>query len=222
MNWGITMVFALSTASAQVAAPAAARPDALMRAVTTEVMTTLREDKAAGRQTDLAQLVETRIVPVFDFPHMTSLALARNWRLASPEQQAVLIAQFQLLLVRTYSLVLLEFRDQAIDYTPLRAAPGESEVTVRSTLRRSGVEPLRIDYEMAEGAAGWKVFDVKVAGVSLVLAYRDSFAQAVRGGGIDGLIKALEDRNRQNLSRSSEPAKLAPVLMIYGGEAAKP
>lgn len=218
----VTLVFALSTASAQFRAPLPPGPDALMSALTTEVMATLREDRAAGRKTDLAQLVEARIVPVFDFQRMTSLALARNWRLASPEQQSVLAAQFQLLLVRTYSLVLLEFRDQAIDYKPLRAAPGENEVTVRSTMRRSGVEPLTIDYDMAEGPAGWKVFDVKVAGVSLVLAYRDSFAQAVRSGGIDGLIKALEDRNRQNLSATSDAAKLAPVLMIYGASAAKP
>jgi len=185
-------------------------------------MATLRQDKAAGRKTDLAQLVEARIVPVFDFPRMTSLALARNWRLASPEQKTALATQFQLLLVRTYSLVLLEFRDQPIDYKPLRAAPGEKEVTVRSALRRSGVEPLTIDYEMADGPAGWKVFDVKVAGVSLVLAYRDSFAQVVRSDGIDGLIKALEERNRKNLSGPSEAAKLAPVLMIYGGSTAKP
>jgi phospholipid transport system substrate-binding protein len=215
---GLTFVFTLSVASAQLRAPMPG-PDALMSALTTDVMATLREDKAAGRKTDLAQLVEARIVPVFDFPRMTSLALARNWRLASAEQRTVLAAQFQLLLVRTYSQVLLEFRDQAIDYKPLRAAPGENEVTVRSTMRRSGVEPLTIDYDMAEGPAGWKVFDVKVAGVSLVLAYRDSFAQAVRSGGIDGLIKALEERNRQNLSGSSEAAKLAPVLMIYGGSA---
>jgi phospholipid transport system substrate-binding protein len=104
--------------------------------------------------------------------------------------------------------VLAEFRDQAIDYKPLRAAPGENEVTVRSAMRRSGVEPLTIDYEMADGPAGWKVFDVKVAGVSLVLAYRDSFAQVVRSGGIDGLIKALEERNRKNLAGPSEAAKL--------------
>jgi phospholipid transport system substrate-binding protein len=207
---GAALLFALSTARAQLRAPVALGPDALMSALTSEVMGTLREDRAAGRKTDIAQLVEARIVPVFDFPRMTSLALARNWRLASPEQQAVLVTQFQLLLVRTYSLVLLEFRDQAIDYKPLRAAPDESEVTVRSTMRRSGVEPLTIDYEMADGPAGWKVFDVKVAGVSLVLAYRDSFAQAVRGGGIDGLIKALEERNRQNVSAPSEAASLRP------------
>ena len=147
------LVFALSTASAQPRAPVPLGPDALMSALTTEVMATLREDKAAGRTTDLAQLVEARIVPVFDFQRMTSLALARNWRLASAEQQKVLAAQFQLLLVRTYSLVLLEFRDQAINYRPVRAAPGENEVTVRSTMRRSGVEPLTIDYEMADGPA---------------------------------------------------------------------
>ena len=217
---GLALVFAVSSASAQLRAPVWPAPDVLMSALTTEVMATLRQDRAAGRKTDLAHLVEVRIVPVFDFPRMTSLALARNWRLASSDQQSILAAQFQLLLVRTYSQVIAQFRDQAIDYKPLRAAPGENEVTVRSALRRSGVEPLTIDYEMADGAGGWKVFDVKVAGVSLVLAYRDSFAQAVQSGGIDGLIKALEERNRQN--GPSEAAKLAPVLMLYGGSTAKP
>jgi phospholipid transport system substrate-binding protein len=215
-------VFAHGSAGAQFLAPAAARPDALMSALTTDVMGKLREDKAAGRATDLAQLVEDRIAPMFDFARITSMAVARNWRLASPQQQAELAAQFKLLLVRTYSRALAELRDQAIEYKPLRAAPGETDVTVRSALRRSGVEPLTIDYEMSDGAGGWKVYDVKVAGVSLVLAYRDSFAATVRDKGIDGLIKALEDRNRQNDAGSSGGWQLGPVLMIYGAAKAKP
>ena len=93
-----------------------------------------------------------------------------------------------------------------------------AEVTVRSAVRRPGAEPLTIEYDMADGAAGWQVYDVKIAGVSLVLAYRESFASIVRTSGIDGLVKLLEDKNRQNepAARAGDAAKLAPVLLIYG------
>jgi phospholipid transport system substrate-binding protein len=207
------------SAFAQLLAPPPARPDAMMSALTAEVMAVLGQDAGAGRSSELARLLESRIVPVFDFQRMTRIALARNWRAASAEQQDALAAQFKTLLVRTYSRALLEFRGQAIDYKPLRAAAGESEVTVRSAVRRPGVEPLSIDYDMADGAAGWQVYDVKIAGVSLVLAYRESFAAMVRTGGIDGLIKSLEDKNRQNEAGAgaADAAKLAPVLLLYGG-----
>jgi len=213
----VTLVLASPGAGAQLRAPTPARPDAMMSALTAEVMAVLEKDASAARSDELARLVESRIVPVFDFERMTRLALARNWRLASAAQQAELAAQFKTLLVRTYSRALLEFRGQGIEYKPLRAAAGETEVTVRSAMRRPGVEPLTIDYDMAEGIAGWKVYDVKIAGVSLVLAYRESFAATVRASGIDGLIKSLEDKNHQNESGAAAAAKLAPVLLIYGG-----
>jgi len=194
-----------------------------MSALTSEVTATLKEDRAAGRVTDVARLVEERIVPVFDFPRMTRIAVGRNWRLASADQQAVLVAQFKALLVRTYSRALLELRDQTIEYRPLRAAPGETDVTVRSALRASGAEPLTIDYDMAKEATGWKVYDVKLAGVSVVLTYRDSFAGIVRTSGIDGLVKTLEEKNRQEGSGAADASKLAPVLLIYGSpRVAKP
>jgi len=182
----------------QLLAPASVRPDTLMRAMTEEVFAILRNDVAAARPTDIARLVETRIVPVFDFQRMTSIAVAQNWRLASAEQQAALVVQFRTLLVRTYSRALENYRDQEISYRPLRAAADDTEVLVRSFVRRPGAEPLSIDYEMADGLTGWKVYDVKVGGVSLVMTYRDSFAAAVRADGIDGLIKLLSDRNRLN------------------------
>ena len=201
---GAWLVFAGARAEAQLLAPAPLRPDAMMSALTAEVMGTLREDRAAGRESDLAELVERRIVPLFDFPRMTAIVLGRNWRLASAAQQAELAAQFKTLLVRSYSRALLEFRDQPIEYRPLRAAAagGESEVTVHSSLRRAGAEPLTIDYDMADGAAGWRIYDVKIAGVSVVLAYRESFAATVRAEGIDGLIRALAQKNRQNQIQS--------------------
>jgi phospholipid transport system substrate-binding protein len=219
----LTLFLSISGARAELLVPAPARPDAMMSALTAEVMSVLSKDASAARTSEFAQLIERRIAPVFDFHRMTRLALGRTWRTASAAQQDALAAQFKTLLVRTYSSALLDYRDQPISYKPLRAAAGATEVTVRSTMRRPGVEPLTIDYDMADGAAGWQVYDVKIAGVSLVLAYRESFATTVRESGIDGLIKALEDKNHQNESGAGAAAKLAPVLLIYGGaRAAQP
>ena len=190
------------SASAQLLQPPPVRPDALMNAVTSEVIAILKQDLAAGRPTEVAQLIEAKILPLFDFHRMTRIAVARNWRLASPEQQGALVAQFRTLLVRTYSAALSGYRDQELEYRPLRAAAGDTEVLVRSFLRRPGAEPLTIDYDMEDGLAGWKVFDVKIAGVSLVMNYRESFAAAVRNGGIDGLIESLAHKN-QPLTRAA-------------------
>jgi phospholipid transport system substrate-binding protein len=210
----------LASAAALAQAPAPARPDVLMSALTTEVLAVIRRDAAADRPTDFTQLMEAKILPMFDFEHMTRIAVARNWRLASAEQQAALIAQFRTLLVRTYSSALSSYRDERIEYKPLRLAAAETDVMVRSVVRRRGVEPMSIDYDMERTAAGWKVYDVKISGVSLVMTYRDSFAAEVRAGGIDGLIKALSDRNRQNQqAKSAATDRLAPLLLLYSGGA---
>jgi phospholipid transport system substrate-binding protein len=200
------------------AQPVATQPDVLMSAVTAEVIAILKRDLAAGRATDVAQVVESRILPLFDFVRMTRMAVARNWRLASPEQQAALVAQFRTLLVRTYSSALSGYRDEEIEYKPLRMAPGATDVLVRSAVRRRGAETLTIDYDMEKGEAGRKVYDVTIAGVSLVITYRETFAATVRAGGIDGLVKLLADRNRANESRpqrADPQTRLAPLLMLY-------
>lgn len=207
-------VLAFSSAQAQLLTPPSPRPEAVMQALTSEVTGVLRADRAAGRPTDLAQLFERSIVPVFDFPRMTRIAVGRNWPLASPDQQAALVGEFKTLLVRTYSQALLAYRDQEIDYRRVRAAPGDIDAVVRSVVRRPGAEPMTIDYDMAEGMWGWKVYDVKVAGVSLVISYRGSFADIVRADGIDGLIKSLAERNRANV-QAPDAAGLAPLLIIY-------
>jgi phospholipid transport system substrate-binding protein len=191
------LALAASIAQAQLLLPVPARPDVLMKTVTEEVIVILKQDLASGERTDVGRLVEEKILPLFDFERMTSLAVARNWRGASPEQQAALVAEFRTLLVRTYSRALSTYRDQQIEYKPLRAAAGDTDVLVRSLVRRPGVETLTIDYDMEDTPAGWKVYDVKVGGVSLVITYRESFAAAVRDGGVDGLIKLLADKNRQ-------------------------
>lgn len=191
---------ALISALAAPLAPAQdVAPDALVKAVTLEVIAIIRQDQdiQAGNAAKVAELVETRILPHFDFARMTQIAVARNWRLATPEQQEALTAEFKTLLVRTYSTALSGYRDQVIEYRPLRAAPDATEITVRSDVRQSGRERMTIDYDMERTPAGWKVYDIKIAGVSLVTTYRDTFAGRVRDGGIEGLIKSLWDKNRQ-------------------------
>jgi phospholipid transport system substrate-binding protein len=194
---GLALAASIAQAQLLLPAPPPARPDVLMKTVTEEVIVILKQDLASGERTDVAMLVQGKILPLFDFERMTSLAVARNWRGASPEQQAALVAEFRTLLVRTYSRALSTYRDQEIEYKPLRAAAGDTDVLVRSLVRRPGVETLTIDYDMEDTPAGWKVYDVKVGGVSLVITYRESFAAAVRDGGVDGLIKLLADKNRQ-------------------------
>jgi phospholipid transport system substrate-binding protein len=196
--FAVVLALAGCSASAQLLQPPPQRPDALMNAVTSEVIAILKQDLAAGRPTNVVELVEKKILPLFDFQRMTRLAVGRNWGLASPEQQAALVTQFRTLLVRSYSAAFSGYRDQEVQYRPLRAAGGDTEVLVRSFVRRPGAEPLAIDYDMEDGVAGWKIFDVKIAGISLVTNYRETFAAAVRSGGVDGLIKLLSDKNRQN------------------------
>jgi phospholipid transport system substrate-binding protein len=210
---------AAGSAAAQVPVPAALRPDVLIGRLTADVVARLKGDAAAGRATDIALLVNTKILPVFDFAHMTRMAVARNWRLATAEQQAALVTQFRTLLVRSYSSALSSYRDEEIEYKPLRFAAGETDVLVRSVVRRRGAEPLTIDYDMELTPAGWMVYDVKIAGVSLVLNYRETFAAAVRADGIEGLIKSLSDKNYSNHLnlRRAASGNLAPLLLIYAG-----
>ena len=198
--------YALLLASALAAPVALAQgyaPDALLRAVSVAVIGELgqgEEFQTVGAA-KVATLVEARIMPLFDFVHMTRLAMARNWRLATPEQQRVLTEEFKTLLVRTYSTALAHYRGEVIEFRNLRAVSPATEVTVRSMVRQPGKEPMILDYDMEQTAGGWKIYDVKVAGVRLVASYREVFAEKVRAVGVDGLIKSLEEQNRGGGSR---------------------
>lgn len=172
-------------------------PDALVKSITEDVLSTLRQNKDAGNTKRVAELVESKVLPHFDFVRMTQLALAVNWRRATPEQQKALTEEFRTLLVRTYSTALSSYRDQAVDFKPLRARPEDTEVTVRTEVKQRGAQPISIDYEMEKTSGGWKVFDVKVGGVSLITTYKDDFASQIREAGVDGLIKTLAVKNRQ-------------------------
>lgn len=175
-------------------------PDALVKSVTEEVLEIVRTDKElkAGNSRRAVELVEARVLPHFDFTHMTRSAMAKNWRLATPVQQKTLTEEFRELLVRTYSKALTEYKSQTIAYKPFAMKPGETDVTVRTEIRQSGGgKPIELDYDLEKISGAWKVYDIKVGGVSLVANYRDTFASEVSSGGVDGLIKALQGKNSQ-------------------------
>jgi len=178
-------------------------PDALLRAVSVEVIDNIKQEQQfrAADPAKITTLVETQVLPLFDFAQMTQLAVARNWRLATPEQQRVLTEEFKTLLVRTYSTALANYSGEVIHFKQLRAAPLGSEVTVRSEVKQEGKERMTMDYEMAKTPAGWKIYNVKVADMCLVSTYRDVFAEKVRDGGVNGLISFLADENRGGSSR---------------------
>jgi len=189
-------------------APATAQdaqaPDALVKDVTQDVIAIVKQDRdiQSGNTKKTIALVEQKILPHFNFTRMTVLAMGVNWRKATPDQQKLVVDQFRTLLVRTYSTALTSYRNQTIDFKPLRAQPADTEVTVRLEVRQSGAEPVTIDYSMEKTPSGWKVYDVVVGGVSLVTTYRDTFANEIRNAGVDGLIKTLSDKNRQLETKS--------------------
>ena len=185
------------TAAFVVSAHAQEAPDALVKRVSQDVLQTIKGDPKiqAGDQARIREVMESKLAPNFDFERMTALAMGRNWRDATPEQQKRLTVEFKTLLVRTYSGALTQYRDQTIDYKPLRADPNSNDVLVRTEVVRQGQPPVQIDYGMEKKDGAWKAYDVVVGGVSLVTNYRDEFSEQVRAGGIDGLIKTLTAKN---------------------------
>jgi phospholipid transport system substrate-binding protein len=206
-------LLALAAAAGLACAPASAQqgtmaPDALAKSVTDEVIAVLRADKdiQSGNTRKVVDLVEKKVLPHFDFMRMAQLAMGRNWQQASSDQQKSLTNEFRTLLVQTYAATFASYRDQKIEYRPLRMDPADTDVTVKSQILQSGGTPINVDYKMRKSDAGWKVYDVVVGDLSLVQSYRGTFNSEVQKSGVDGLIKALADKNRQ-LTDNSQTAK---------------
>lgn len=183
-----------------LASPARAQmaPDVLARNTTNEVLRIVKQDKDIknGNNAKILSLVEQKVLPNFDFEHMTQLAVGKNWPRATAEQKQALVNEFRTMLVRTYSSAISSVADYRIDFKPFKAAPGADEVTVNTEVSKPGAPPIPIDYRMEKRTGDWKVFDVLVDNVSLVTVYRNSFNSEVRKNGIDGLVAALQRRNR--------------------------
>jgi len=178
-------------------------PEELVRKVTQDVLDAIRSDKqlAAGDKQKALRLAEEKVLPHIDFEEATRLAAGRAWAQATPEQRRRLVEEFRRMLVRTYSNAISAYEGQTMQVLPVRVKPGDTEVTVHNRYIRAGGKPLPVDYQMHKTSQGWKIYDITVEGVSLVLTYRSEFDAIVKQEGIDGLIKRLEEKNT--------PARLA-------------
>lgn len=173
-------------------------PDGLIKTVVSDVMASVKSDPEIqkGNIPRIVDLVDKKIVPYTDMRRTTEMAMGPNWKKATPEQQAQLVSEFKNLLIRTYSGALSQLRDQTIQFKPLRAAPDDKEVVVKTVVIGRG-DPVPLDYRLEKTANGWKVYDMNIMGVWLVEAYRNQFANQISQNGVEGLVKFLQDRNKQ-------------------------
>lgn len=183
-----------------LAAPAAAaeeRPDQQIERISAEVLERIRNDPEIreGNLERVSEFVDEMIMPNVDFVRTTALSVGPGWRQASPEQRKELVTEFRALLLRTYAGALAEVRNQSVRVKPLRAAPDDDDVIVRSEVIGQGAEPIELDYRMRRTKDNWKIYDVNVLGVWFVETYRSQFAPIVNQSGIEGLIDALRERN---------------------------
>ena len=176
----------------------ATAPDALIKMVVSDVMASVKSDPdiQKGNIPKIVDLVEKKIVPYTDMRRTTEMAMGPNWKKATAEQQNQLVLEFKNLLIRTYSGALSQLRDQTVQFKALRAAPDDKEVVVKTVVLGRG-DPVPLDYRLEKTDKGWKVYDMNIMGVWLVEAYRNQFSNQISQNGIDGLVKFLQDRNKQ-------------------------
>jgi len=200
-------VMAVTMAMSSVLA-ALVPPDVLVKQTVNEVLELIRTDKKvqAGDVGRIAEIMEQKIAPHFDFPRMTRLAVGRPWREATPEQRSELVSEFRTLLIRSYASAFTMFKAIVVEYKPLRLAPGATDATVNTLIRLpGGAQPVSVDYDMQITDDQWKVFDVRIDGASLIINYRNIFSQEIQRGGIEGLIESLRQKNTGTVATGAKP-----------------
>ncbi len=195
-GWSLCIALLLGMSSA--ARADILEPDVLIKNTVQDVLTIVKQDKEIkkGNQQKILALVNEKILPHFDFTHMTRLAVGRSWRTATPEQRQVLESEFQQLLVRTYTKAFTVYSNYDVEVKPLKMESGATEVTVRTLIRMPGGQPITVDYDLKKTKSGWKAYDLLIEGVSMVTSYRSTFANEIQRGGIDGLVKTLIEKNK--------------------------
>jgi phospholipid transport system substrate-binding protein len=203
----------IAAASATIAfatsAIAAEAPDALVKRISADVIDTVKADKdiQAGNRNKIMELVNSKILPHVDTEKMTQQAAGRFWRQATPEQQKALTKEFTTLLVYTYSGALSTIKNETVEFKPMRAEAGATDVEVRSQVNVARGEPITLNYRLANGPQGWKIYDINILGAWLVETYKGTFASEINKGGIDSLIKKLAERNQQLASKPLKAPK---------------
>ncbi len=186
-------------------------PDELVKRTAEDVLSTVKSDAdiQAGNQDKIFALAEEKILPNFNFDKVSRLVLGKNWTIATPEQKTAFQNEFRTLLIRTYATALSKYKNQTIEYKPLRMAEGADTVSVKTAILQPGGQPIAVDYSLEKKADTWKVYDIVIEGVSLVTNYRGQFAQEIRQNGMDSLIKKLGDKNKAAAAKKPTVQKAA-------------
>jgi phospholipid transport system substrate-binding protein len=205
------LLIALSMFSLSITAFAVEAPDELVKRTAEDVLSTVKSDAdiQAGNQDKIFALAEEKILPNFNFDKVSRLVLGKNWTIATPEQKAAFQNEFRTLLIRTYATALSKYKNQTIEYKPMRMAEGADTVSVKTAILQPGGQPIAVDYSLEKKADTWKVYDIVIEGVSLVTNYRGQFAQEIRQNGLDSLIKKLGDKNKAATAKNATVQKAA-------------
>lgn len=199
LAWVMVLVLGGALAAGRGSAGETAAHD-LVRTTSVEVQKVLQQryDELEKQPGQIYEVVEQYILPHFDFERMSQLVLGKNWRAASPEERRQFVDEFRLLLVRTYATAMLKYSDQKINYLPYRGKTQDSKVVVQTEVETAGGQPIPIDYMLYRKGDEWKVYDVKIDNVSLVVNYRGTFSTEIRTvGSVSGLIDKLHERNQR-------------------------
>lgn len=205
-----TLVLALTVSAifqpviADASAGLVESPVDLLERTSTQVIKILQDDHELFKTEPdrIYKVIDDYILPHLDTVTMAKLALGKNWRKATKEQKLEFIGEFQNLLVRTYSKSLIEFKDQQIKYFPLKLAADAEKTSVKAEVIQPGGPSIPMAYRMRLKNNAWKVYDIKIDGISLVTSYRGTFTQEVRKSGIDGLLKYLRDKNSKLVAKA--------------------
>ena len=188
----VALVLGANFAHAEISA------DELVKQTADDVLASIKNDKdiQAGNQQKIFALAEEKILPNFDFDRVCRMVLGKNWKAATPDQQAVFQKEFRSLLLRTYATALGKYKNQVIEYKPMRAEPDAKNVSVKTQILQPGGQPIAVDYSLVKVEGGWKVYDIVIESVSLVTNYRSQFSNEIRTNGLDSLNKKLAEKNK--------------------------
>ena len=195
MKWFMGFLAGLMIYAGAIAEDSA--PDVMVKNVTNEVLEIVKKDKdiQSGNTRKAIGLVEAKVIPHFNFQRMTAQAVGKSWRQATAAQQKALAEEFRILLVRTYANALTAYKNQTVDFKPLKMAPADTDVTIHSSIKQPGASSINMDYALEKDGSDWKVYDFTIGGISMVTSYRDQFSQQIAAEGVDGLIKSLQAKN---------------------------
>lgn len=172
-------------------------PEEVIQGTSQEIMASIEPRKAELREdsTKLYSLVEKIVLPHFDFDFISRLVLGRAWKDASAENRQRFSAAFQKLLVRTYSNALLEYSGEQVNWLEAQKGDNPNRVIQRAEVKLASGQVVPMNYRMHKTDAGWKVYDITIDNISLVMNYRGTFAGEIRKNGLASLIERLESKN---------------------------